>query len=263
MARDLSHDEVVALLGAYALDAVDGDEAAAVLSHLEACPSCRSELEEFRAVAATMARAGPDDAADGVPGPPEGQWARIAARLDPEGRRDRAVVAPLRPAPDSDLGRRHRPRWVAIVVGVAAAVVIALLAVQVNHLDHQVSQLQAARPTGTVQQALDAALADPQAQRIVLTGAERPRAEIVVVPSGTSYFVNRSLPALAPGRTYQLWVFVGTTPISLGLLGGHPGTVAFAFGHTAPVRAVAVTAEPGGGSVGPTTAPAASAPVST
>ena len=44
MDRPLSHDAVVELLGAYALDAVDPTEAAAVEAHLGTCPGCRDEI---------------------------------------------------------------------------------------------------------------------------------------------------------------------------------------------------------------------------
>jgi Anti-sigma-K factor rskA len=83
---------------------------------------------------------------------------------------------------------------------------------------------------------------------------------VVVTTSGTSYFVNRGLPKLPAGRTYQLWGFVGDTPISLGLLGRDPRSVAFALGRDAPVHAVAVTPERDGGSVHPSVAPVASGP---
>jgi anti-sigma factor RsiW len=38
----MSHAEASDLLGAYALDAVDGDEFAELEEHLETCPRCRA-----------------------------------------------------------------------------------------------------------------------------------------------------------------------------------------------------------------------------
>ncbi len=40
MERAVSHEQVQELLGAYALDALDGDEAAPVEPHLTGCPRC-------------------------------------------------------------------------------------------------------------------------------------------------------------------------------------------------------------------------------
>ena len=47
----MSHDDASELLGAYALDAVDGEELTELEAHLSACPRCRSELDSFREVA--------------------------------------------------------------------------------------------------------------------------------------------------------------------------------------------------------------------
>ena len=43
----MSHDEASDLLGAYALDAVDGDEFVELEEHLGTCPRCRAELDSF------------------------------------------------------------------------------------------------------------------------------------------------------------------------------------------------------------------------
>ncbi|MGH9223582.1 MAG: zf-HC2 domain-containing protein, partial [Acidimicrobiales bacterium] len=74
MGRELSHFDVRELLGAYALDAVDGDEAAAVERHLEDCRICRTEVSEHREVASRLA-------AGWVPAP-DGVWDRIASSLE-------------------------------------------------------------------------------------------------------------------------------------------------------------------------------------
>ena len=73
MGRELSHDELAGLLGAYALDAVEPDEAAALAAHLERCPRCAAELSEHREVAGLIANAGVD-------APPE-LWEQISARI--------------------------------------------------------------------------------------------------------------------------------------------------------------------------------------
>ena len=44
----MSHDEASDLLGAYALDAVDGNEFTELEEHLETCPRCRAELDSLR-----------------------------------------------------------------------------------------------------------------------------------------------------------------------------------------------------------------------
>ena len=49
------HDhEIEELLGAYALDAVNAEEATAVEVHLTTCPRCRAELDAYREMAAAL-----------------------------------------------------------------------------------------------------------------------------------------------------------------------------------------------------------------
>jgi anti-sigma factor RsiW len=72
--RLIGHTELQELLGAYALDAVDPDEAAAIERHLPTCPRCRNELAEHREVAALLGYAGGSA--------PSGVWDRIVASLE-------------------------------------------------------------------------------------------------------------------------------------------------------------------------------------
>jgi anti-sigma-K factor RskA len=76
MDRPMTHRQIQELLGAYALDAVDGDEAEVVELHLRECPRCRAEVEEHRETAATLAHLG-------APAP-AGLWDRIASQLEEE-----------------------------------------------------------------------------------------------------------------------------------------------------------------------------------
>ena len=89
MERELTHDEVAELLGAYALDAVEGDERDAVDRHLNECPRCRAEVADHRTVASFLGSAGGRA--------PDGLWDRIAGTLEeapPEAHPSRAEPAP-------------------------------------------------------------------------------------------------------------------------------------------------------------------------
>jgi anti-sigma factor RsiW len=76
MARLMSHDEAAELLGAYALDAVDPDEVAAIEAHLESCPRCRDELRNHREVTGLLAYAGQEA--------PAGLWDRVVSEVRAE-----------------------------------------------------------------------------------------------------------------------------------------------------------------------------------
>jgi Anti-sigma-K factor rskA/Putative zinc-finger len=260
MEPDLSHDFVVEMLGAFALDAVDAAEAPMVRAHLDACPRCRDEVVQYQRTATMLANDG--GAA------PAGLWDLISARLEPPETLSRAFppldgTVSARPA----TGRGIRPRAARRAVGlmaVAAAAVIASLGVEVGHLDHRLNQLTAVSANPTMSAAAQSALLDPSSRRITLAGtgpAAPHRAELVVLGSGAGFLFNDGLPALASAKTYQLWAMVDGQPISVAVLGPHPGTAAFSLDAAAATRAFAVTVEPAGGSVAPTRPPVASTTV--
>ena len=149
----MTHDEASDLVGAYALDAVDGVERTELEEHLETCPRCRAELDSQREVAAAMGNS--------VEPLPEGLWSHIAVRL-PERHEDQEPPpmprlesegrAPSRPPAD---GRRRQTRTLVTTVGaiaVAAAAVAVVLGIGLVRADHTVSNLQSAQagPSSTV-----------------------------------------------------------------------------------------------------------------
>ena len=54
MTQPWTHENTLAELGAYALDAIAPDERAAIEAHLKTCESCRAELTAMRETAAYM-----------------------------------------------------------------------------------------------------------------------------------------------------------------------------------------------------------------
>lgn len=260
------HAEIQELLGAYALDAVDPDEATLVENHLVTCPRCAAEVADHRNVAAMLAHSG-DDAPDGI-------WNRIQARLEEAPPELRLAVAPPsaaafgastpveteRPVEDIDelAARRSRPggrraddhdgrrRW-AFVGGVAAAValVVALAVAALPGGDdgsaRSVDLAGAARPV----------LADPEARRANLIGDDGTVANAAVTDEGTGFFVGSALPELTDVETYQLWaVHADGRVISVGVLGPAPEIVPFHL--DGDVTQLVVTREVAGGVVSST-----------
>ncbi len=273
----MSHAEASELLGAFALDAVDADEAAAVEAHLEVCPRCRDELRSHREVVGLLAYAGQEA--------PEGLWDRVVAGINDSGEAtpsydveaphglklvrvdtagdSSAVVHRSDAGPD---GSRRSRRWsgfnrVAGLVAAAAVVVVALMGVEVarlqgrtDHLQGQISAM-AASPTMV---AVDQALAVPGAQRVALKplNGGTDRLEAVILPGGQGYLYHSELAPLSAAHTYQLWGVVGDQRISYGVLGSAPGRVV-PFRASSGVQALAVTAEVAGGVVTSTQRPVA------
>jgi len=251
---ELTHDEMEELLGVYALDAVTPDEAEAVELHLRDCPRCRAEVAEHRETAAVLAYAG-------SPAPPQ-VWARIAGTLEAEDSPppwlDLARVVSMQDRPRGGDRRRSLPvRFVASMAAVAA-VVIAVLGVQVSRLDERTDRLDAALQKEGLDQAVQAALFDETARRIELRSDDGVTfAKAVVRDNGDGFIVSDNLPGLSDDRTYQVWAIVGEQPISVGVLGNDPGVAAFTM--SAPgVTVLAVTAERAGGVASPSGAPVVS-----
>ncbi len=246
MAETYTHAEVEELLGVYALDALDGAEAAEVEAHLATCPRCAAEVLEHREVAALLAHSGSPA--------PDGLWGRISDSLSvppPVIDFDRASLARA----DIDSRPTGRRGW-AVRAGalglVAAAVLIGILGVRVRDLDRQIDQIDA------TDLAVKQALADPGADVVKLTSADGTvGGKVVISSAGPDFLVASDLPALADDRTYQLWGVVEGNVISLGVLGNQPDVVSFET--SGRVSTFALTDEVAGGVVVSTQAPVATA----
>lgn len=228
-----SHDEIQELLGAYALDAVDPDERSEIDDHLRDCARCRAEVAEHRDTAAFLAHSGTDA--------PAAVWDRIASSIDAPN------VVPI--APQLGFGaRRNRNRWpqAMALVGAAAAVVIGFLVVQVREQDRRIDRL---RPDSF---SVAVGVTGARVTHLTAGDTELP---VVVTPDGSALLEASALPALAEGRTYQLWGMADGNAISLGVLGRDPRTVSFdAEGYTG----LAITDERSPGVVQPESPPVAS-----
>jgi hypothetical protein len=257
----VNHDEAAELLGAYALDAVSEEEAALIAAHVEECPRCTAELAEHREVAGMLGNMGGDA--------PRELWDRIASQAT------RPVGAPDRPPPiaigPSQVLQRHRgdrvrrSPWVVVgaVVAVAAAA-ISLMAVQISDLNGKVDHLNAMYSQQAIPRAEQLALLQPSTKRVLLVaspGAATAQAELVVVRSGLSFFVNDRLAALPASKTYQLWAIAGAKAVSLGLLGQRPTVVPFIVNRARPPTVFAITIERAQGVVTPTQRPVAASTV--
>lgn len=240
-------DELHLLTGAYAIDALTGDELAEFEKHLQGCASCAEEVRGLQETAARLALT------TAIEPPP---WMRrqvLAAasrtrQLPPIPSTGGRLLARDAPRRVTRL-RRWLPRSVAAVAMAAAIVVLAVL--QVNTRDQLQQTQQANRNVAAVLAAPDA-----QIQRSSTTVGGTVTA--VISPRDREAVVTTAdMPAQADAKVYQLWVISASGARSVGLL---PGNGA---GVTAPVLAadvqpgdrLGITVEPAGGTSQPTTTP--------
>jgi hypothetical protein len=242
------HDQIADLLGAYALDAVDADEAAAVEAHLATCPRCAAEVADHREVAAMLAHSG-------APAP-EGLWTRISASLEepppemafdlPARDRSRGEVVDL-----AERRSRRGPRWLPGAAVAAALVVVALVAGLVIADDDPAGDRSDQIALPALEDVARDVMNDPDATTVMLSSEESElETPVAIAPDGAGYLMGNTLPALDDDLTYQLWGIKGDLIVSLGVLGPSPGVVAF---HADPtLDALAITQEVAGGVVSST-----------
>jgi hypothetical protein len=222
--------ELDELLGAYALDAVDDDEAERVEDYLRAEPRAAAEVRQHREVATMLAFTGTDA--------PDHVWERIERELDQSPPRPGAELAKVMAVDD----RRSR-RFGAVgpwLAAAAAAVLVAVVAVVVVD--------RAEAPADPIAEAFAQARDAPDAQTATLTAAGADTtAEGVVGADGRGFVDARPLPRLATGRTYQLWGVMADTSdvISLGILGPEPALETFTVEGDVVALAVTIESSPG------------------
>jgi anti-sigma factor RsiW len=251
----VTHDEVSELLGAYALDAVEPDEAVLVAAHVATCPRCTAELDEYREVAGFLGNLGGDA--------PSELWDAIASQATRPHGSSAAILAALPAGVPGATSRRTSRRPVAWrtgmgVLATAAAILIVLLTVKVSSLDTTVGRLEGLTQSRGISEAAQAALLDPSTTRVPLDASSGSMvAELVVVPHGRSFLVGSTLASLPKSETYQLWAISATKKISLGLLGAAPADTPFVASSVGGAMRFAITVEPASGSTAPTSTPIA------
>jgi anti-sigma-K factor RskA len=206
---------------AYALGALDAEEAARFRRHAEGCAECRAELEAHRATTGLLALGAPQLEL------PRSVRSRVLDEVHAEARRARRA---------SRRGRARvgwgvpRPALGAGVLAVAAAAAVALAITL---------------PGGGGTRVYRAAVVPGAASASVRVGAGR--AQLIV----------RMLAAPPPGKVYEAWLARGgrATPAALFRVGAAGSAAVRLHGSLRGVRAVMVTVERRGGSATPTAAP--------
>jgi anti-sigma-K factor RskA len=238
-----SHD-LHLLTGAYAVDALTGDELDEFETHLEQCAPCADEVRGLRETAARLGLAA------AIAPPP---WMREQVldaanrvrQLPPSGP---GTLTAGSPRPTMRL-RRRLPRPIAVIAMAAAIVALAILQIGTRH------QLQQAQ---TNNQTIASVLATSDARIELSSSTVGGTVTAVVSPHDREAVITAAgMPTPADARVYQLWVISPAGARSVGLL---PGS---SDGATSPVLAddvqpgdqLAVTIEPAGGTEQPTTSP--------
>lgn len=225
--------ELHTLSGAYALDALSPEEAAAFRKHLEACPACCQEVRELRSAAARMG------ASEAVAPPPYLKTRVLEA----------ANRTPQQPPLVTAIRAGRPSRWSPKLAAAAAAAVLAVgTAIGVGVTMGEPEQDTLAAGVVEVFTASDARSVEVETTHGPLKVAtSRSEGEMAVDTS--------SLVPLDSEHVYQVWTVVEGEPLPVVVL-EQPDTGAH-MGMPEPGTQVAITVEPAGGSQQPTTEPIA------
>ncbi|MFB9994119.1 anti-sigma factor domain-containing protein [Deinococcus oregonensis] len=219
-------------LTAYALGILPPEEEVRVRAAIEADPALRAQLDADLAALVALSESLPETPV------PAGAEDRLMTRLHTE----RAAAGPPTPltAPSESVPfnavrpaaapSARRPLWpLMATLGLAAAVTAVLLL----------------RPADPVSQYANT----PGAVSESVTANGQNLGQLVRLPDGRAYLYLSS--AADAGRVYQLWQIVGGQPASLGVFDGQGILInGLKAGAT-----IAVSVEPTGGSLQPTTTP--------
>jgi hypothetical protein len=231
-----AHDEWAALAPGFALGVLDPEDHAAFAEHVSGCLRCAADVRAYDRVTDAVMMA-------------------------------TALRTPL-PHVRAELLNACRPRPRVSIGAYAAAAAVVLAAGLVWYQ----SDRAASPPPSPVDNAAAAATERERVSELargVLTAPDLARIDLAgqpVAPTASAralwsrerglVFSAERLPALPPGRVYQVWVVTADAPISAGLIVPDAAGSNLSFFPTprdiAPPVAVAVTIEPAGGVPAPT-----------
>jgi anti-sigma-K factor RskA len=254
------HEQFAEDLALYALDALTGDERAALEKHLEGCPGCRLELEQLRGDAALLALS-------------------VSGAHPPQRARQRLLDAVAREASSSPAAKalpKHvwlsalRNSWWG-VLGWTVAAALLVLALSLRKDNAALSQNVALIRQHWVRSSKDleelrrvvAPILSPSAQRVTLvsTGMKTPPPPqgkaFYLRGRGNLVFLASNLPSLPPLKAYELWLIpTAGAPIPAGMFKpdarGSASVINPPLTSGTEAKAFAITIEPEAGSTTPT-----------
>jgi len=246
---DTSCAEAMEFVDAYALGALENQEAAALQQHLSDCAPCREELSKSQRTAALLSLS------VRIKEAPSRLRDRILARAESE-RYDLPAWRRLVPS------RRTSTRALA-VAGVGVLVFAVFLQAQLSNLrgdkDQLQEQLSAASSELEQQRQVLAVLSAQDTQKVSMESAAlRSQAESTYnwsQDSAAGFIVCRNFPAQAPGRVYQVWFVTGERAETVATFVPQDGSCQIPMDMSRMTwrpEGIAISVEPQGGSNRPT-----------
>ncbi|CAM3935677.1 anti-sigma factor [Nocardioides marinus] len=218
-------NDVHALSGAYAVDALDDIERAQFERHLVECAECRAEVDSLREGAAMLAD--------------------VAPVAPPAALRDRilAEVATVRPLPPQVVEVRPRRRRFPALVAAAAAVVTLGVGAPIAY-----QALSSDTPSVDVS-ATERVLRAADTEKYVQRFDDGSRATVYRSKAlGQAVIVTEGMADPGEGKVYELWLDHDGEMVAAGFMPKGPDNTVLLSGDAAAAEGVGITVEPEGGS---------------
>lgn len=243
----MNAQDIHALSGAYAVDALDDIERARFEEHLAACADCRDEVASLRDSAWMLG-----SLTDTAP-PPELRDRLLAGikeirPLPPETTPKHRAVEDPEPS-DGSAGRR-RFGWRTFAAAAAVLAVVGTGTVAAVELIRDDSS----QTMSIAERVLNAK--DATTVAVDLPGDARARV-VRSVSENRAVLVTSDMPAAPTGKVYELWLQHDDVMVPAGLMPDGSDQTFVLKGDAADASAAGITVEPEGGSDEPTSAPIA------
>ena len=252
--------QIEELLPFYALDALTEEERILVEEYLAEHPEARQKLEEMTDTVSALARG--VSRVEPSPRAKKALMGRVAADVKARARASRQQQPFL-----SFLGGMRGENILrAFTLGIATLAIVWVimlnvelarlrnqiatlndaLVAQSNSLNQIIASLPQATPSNVITVSLKGTDVQPQAQGQLIADPNSQSAVLVIA----------GLPPLEPGKTYQVWLIDGGTPVSAGLLTvDENGQAVFLVTSEEAIgsfNSLGISVEPKGGSLQPT-----------
>lgn len=226
-------NDVHALSGAYAVDALDDIERAQFERHLVECAECRHEVDSLRAGASMLAELSPV-----TPSPD------LRARI-------LAEVATVRPLPPQVVEVRPVRRRFPALVAAAAAVVI--VGTGIGFAFDTVKDAVTTDSSDVLDiSAAERVVSAPDAERYIHRLADGSKATIYRSKDlGQAVIVTEGMADPGEGKVYELWLDHDGEMVAAGFMPEGPDNTVLLSGDAANADGVGITVEPEGGSPEP------------
>lgn len=220
-------NDIHALSGAYAVDALDDLERAQFERHLAECPACRAEVASLREASALLAETVLD-------APPAGLRDRVLA--------DIATVRPLPPLVPEVVARRPARRWFPALAAAAAVVtVLGVGTAVVQPWDDGPGQVTEASPVAQIRAAEDARSWTqdfPDGSSATLWRSESLNQAAVV---------TRGMADPPEGKVYELWLQHDDDMVAAGFMPAGPDNTVTLSGDPGTAQGFGISVEDAGG----------------